>query len=155
MRQTAGNGGEIEETTPPAKGDAMTEDIAGGDPERRYTSSPEDEGIPDLQDGTPGQRWAEDPQEAAVPGDRPMALDEFGMTEEEMRQGESLDMRLAREEPDIAEAPPDEPYRPAGRIVEEDEGVRPDTEDEAVAYDVGPDGGGYSAEERAMRIEDE
>ncbi|MEU6041886.1 DUF5709 domain-containing protein [Actinomadura sp. NPDC047616] len=132
----------------------MTENIPGGDPERRYTSGPEDEGIPDLQDGTPGQQRAQDPQEAPVPGDRPMALDEFGMTEEEMRAGEPLDMRLAREEPDIPEVP-DEPYRPAGRIVEEDEGARTDTEKDAVAYDAGDDGGGYTAEERAMRIEDE
>jgi hypothetical protein len=45
--------------------------------------------------------------------------------------------------------------RPAGRIVEEDEGARPDTEKDAVAYEAGPDAGGFSAEERAMRVEDE
>jgi hypothetical protein len=118
------------------------------------TPRPEDEGIPDLQDGTPEQYWAEDPQEAAIPGDRPMAMDQFGTTEEETRQGEPLDARLRREEPD---GPPirDEPLRPAGRIVEEDEGAHPDTESDAVATEVGDDGGGYSAEERAMRIEDE
>ncbi|MFC7729434.1 DUF5709 domain-containing protein [Actinomadura keratinilytica] len=83
-----------------------------------------------------------------------MALDEYGTTEEEMHEGEPLDTRLAREEPDVTEVP-DEPYRPAGRIVEEDEGVRTDTEKDAVARDVGDDGGGFTAEERAMHIEDE
>ncbi|GLZ15247.1 hypothetical protein Acsp04_54820 [Actinomadura sp. NBRC 104425] len=132
----------------------MTENDPGGDPERRYTSGPEDQGIPDLQDGTPGQQRAQDPQEAPLPGDSPMALDEYGTTEEEMHEGEPLDIRLAREEPDVTEFP-DEPYRPAGRLVEEDEGAHTDTEKDAVARDVGDDGGGYSAEERAMRIEDE
>ena len=40
-----------------------------------------------------------------------------------------------------------------GRIVETDEGARADTEPDAVANDVGTDQGGFSAEERAMRIE--
>ncbi|WP_067491392.1 DUF5709 domain-containing protein [Actinomadura hibisca] len=124
------------------------------DPERRRTSGPEDEGIPDLQDGTPQQQWAEDPQEMPLPGDEPVALDDFGTTAEEVREGEGLDGRLAREEPERP-LPGDEPARPAGRLVEEDEGVRTDTEKDAVASDVGPDGGGYSAEERAMRVEDE
>jgi hypothetical protein len=41
----------------------------------------------------------------------------------------------------------------AGRIVADDEGVRADTEKDAVAYDVGAAGGGLSAEEAAMHIE--
>jgi hypothetical protein len=40
-----------------------------------------------------------------------------------------------------------------GRIVETDEGAREDAEADAVAYDVGTDMGGFTAEERAMRIE--
>jgi hypothetical protein len=119
----------------------------------RHTS-PEDEGIPDLQDGTPEQYWAEDPQEAALPGDEPVAVDDFGTTAEEMREGEPLDERLRREEPERP-VPEAEPAAPAGRIVEEDEGARPDTEPDAVARDAGGDGGGYTAEERAMRIEEE
>ncbi|MFC5753818.1 DUF5709 domain-containing protein [Actinomadura rugatobispora] len=121
-------------------------------------SSPEDDGIPDLQDGTPEQYWTEDPQEAALPGDEPVAVDDFGTTAEEMREGEPLDERLRREEPERP-APADEPAAPApapaGRIVEEDEGARTDTEPDAVARDEGADGGGYTAEERAMRIEEE
>ncbi|MFB4318316.1 DUF5709 domain-containing protein [Actinomadura sp. 21ATH] len=120
----------------------------------RRTPGPEDEGIPDLQDGTPEQYWAEDPQEAPIPGDRPLAMDQFGTTAEEVREGESLDGRLAREEPDVP-APVNEPANPAGRLVAEDEGAHPDTESEAVAMDAGDDGGGYDPEERAMRIDEE
>jgi hypothetical protein len=121
----------------------------------------EDEGIPDLQDGFPEQQWAEDPQQAPLPGDEPIAVDDFGTTAEEQRTGESLDGRLSREEPDpaLATEPAGGPTgeedgtRRAGRLVEEDEGVRADTEKDAVAEDVGPDGGGMSAEEQAMRVE--
>ncbi|GII80882.1 hypothetical protein Sru01_58640 [Sphaerisporangium rufum] len=45
--------------------------------------------------------------------------------------------------------------RPAGRLVDPDEGVRTDTEPDLVAREVGPDGGGYTAEEAAMRVEPE
>lgn len=116
--------------------------------------TPEDEGIPDLQDGTPEQYWAEDPQEAAVPGDFPVAMDDYGTTADEMREGEYLDDRLRREEPEGTERG-SEPTQPAGRIVEPDEGVHPDTEHDAVGEDVGFDGGGYTAEEDAMRVEEE
>ncbi|GAA3974165.1 hypothetical protein GCM10023085_65810 [Actinomadura viridis] len=120
----------------------------------RYASGPEDEGVPDLRDDTPEQYWGEDPQEAALPGDRPTAVDDYGTTADEMREGEPLDGRLRREEPERP-LPENEPENPAGRLVEEDEGVRPDTEPDAVARDVGPDGGGYTAEERAIRVEEE
>jgi uncharacterized protein DUF5709 len=120
--------------------------------ERDPRSRLEDEGIPDLQDGYPQQEWAEDPQQAPVPGDEPVALDDFGTTAEEQREGESLDGRLAREEPD---RPPGEESPRAGRLVQQDEGVRDDTESEEVATDVGADSGGFSAEEDAVRVEDE
>ncbi|MQA97178.1 MAG: hypothetical protein GEV11_22000 [Streptosporangiales bacterium] len=48
----------------------------------------------------------------------------------------------------------DEPRR-AGRLVAPDEGVRADAEPDEVAGEVGPDAGGYSAEETAMRVEPE
>jgi hypothetical protein len=44
----------------------------------------------------------------------------------------------------------DDPGAPVGRLVEPDEGVREDTEPDAVAYDAGAAGGGPSAEEAAM-----
>ncbi len=122
--------------------------------ERDPRSDLEDQGIPDLQDGSPGQQWAEDPQRAPVPGDEPVAVDDYGTTAEEQREDEPLDGRLRREEPDAALTGADDERR-AGRIVEEDEGARSDTEKDAVAGDVGPDSGGFTAEEAAVRIEDE
>ena len=180
------------------------------DPRSRF----EDEGIPDLQNGAPEQQWAVDPEEAPVPGDEPVAVDDYGTTADEEVQGEPLDSRLAREnpeeQPDLAgegpaaraagagetageaedsvtadsglgvgsdlntdyqqdagvdagwPAQPEEPSgqvwdapRPAGRLVAPDEGAHPDAEPDEVAQEVGPDRGGYSAEESAMRVEPE
>jgi hypothetical protein len=115
----------------------------------------EEQGIPDLQDGYPEQEWAEDPQQAPVPGDEPMALDDYGTTAEEQRRGEPLDGRLRREEPDVGTVGAGEEPRRSGRLVQQDEGVRDDTESEEIAQDVGPDTGGFSAEESAIRVEDE
>jgi hypothetical protein len=135
----------------------------------------EQEGIPDLEDSYPEREWTQDPQRAPLPRDEPVALDDFGTTAEEQREGEPLDARLRREQPDPAlgdlhrriedesdtaerdfdPVRENETPRRAGRIVEEDEGVRADTEKDAVAGEVGPDRGGFSPEEQAMRIEDE
>jgi hypothetical protein len=123
--------------------------------ERDPRSEFEDQGIPDLQDGYPEQEWMEDPQQAPVPGDEPVAVDDFGTTAEEQRAGEPLDDRLRREEPDVLPGQTAEAPRQAGRLVQEDEGVRDDTESEEVATDVGADTGGFSAEESAVRVEDE
>ncbi|MEU7879275.1 DUF5709 domain-containing protein [Microbispora bryophytorum] len=120
------------------------------DPRSRF----EDEGIPDLQEGTPEQQWAEDPQEMPLPGDRPLGLDEYGTTPNEMREGESLGRRLSREVPDVDVRFGTEPGQ-AGRLVDPDGGMGVDTEKDMIAEDVGPDLGGYTAEEQAMRVEDE
>ncbi len=105
----------------------------------------------------------------APPRDVPTAVDEYGTTAAEMHDGEPLDGRLAREEPDVLDAvdlPADEsatadtPFAEAagqgiGRLVEPDEGAHTDTEKDMVASDVGTDLGGYSAEEAAMHLEPE
>jgi hypothetical protein len=105
----------------------------------------------------------------APPRDVPVAVDEFGTTAAEMREGESLDGRLSREEPDVlaaADAPADESHiadtpfaegagQGIGRLVEPDEGARADVEKDMIATDVGTDLGGYSAEEAAMHLEPE
>jgi hypothetical protein len=135
-----------------------------GDPSDPF----EDEGLASPESGLAGKRITGDPQDDfAVPGDNPTAVDDFGTTALEQQEGEPLDLRLAREEPDLAAragAMPDDtegsdnPYpvdreERVGRLVEEDEGAREDTEPDAVALDVGTDAGGFTAEERAMRIE--
>jgi hypothetical protein len=97
----------------------------------------------------------------------------------EQRQGETLEQRLAQEEPDPANAIEDpladsdmvggdDPDaivaeddflgdrevgdRRSGRLKAPDEGAHQDTEPDLVADDVGIDGGGSSAEEAAIHI---
>lgn len=87
----------------------------------------------------------------------------FGSTAAEMRQGETLEMRVAQEVPE-ATAPDDSPWNPdgesrevgrlrAGRLVDANHGADGlDATSEAVAHSVGIDGGVASAEEAAMHI---
>lgn len=85
----------------------------------------------------------------------------FGNTPAEERAGETLDQRLAQEEPE-----PD-PYAEtdeedlddgevgderAGRLVAPDEGLGPDDEQAMVGTDVGIDGAAASAEEAAVHV---
>jgi hypothetical protein len=117
----------------------------------------EAEGIPDP--------WQLEPEQAATgqaegtiepPHDIPMLVDDFGTTAKEMHDGEPLDLRLSREEPDVfasVDAYPDESVgQSVGRLVEPDEGARTDDEPDLVATDVGTDLGGFSAEEAAMHV---
>jgi hypothetical protein len=89
----------------------------------------------------------------------------YGNTPLEESEGETLDQRLAQEQPE-----PD-PYEEAaqakesvggevgedrsGRLVAEDEGTGVDTEKDLVADDVGVDGAAASAEEAAVHTIDE
>jgi hypothetical protein len=90
----------------------------------------------------------------------------FGNTPAEMREGETLEMRLAQEEqpPVVLEGPwnPDptesrEVGRSrAGRLVDANGGVdAEDTESTSIGHDVGIDGGAATAEEAAMHIIDD
>ena len=83
------------------------------------------------------------------------ALQGFGNTPAEMRQGETVEQRIAQEQPEVvrAEGPwnPDREDREvgskrAGRLVD----AR--SEGEVFGTDVGIDGGAASAEEAAMHI---
>jgi hypothetical protein len=125
--------------------------------------SPESEGIPDLRDSTPNLAAGEDPELDSVPGDDPSAVEDFGTTPQELFEGESLDGRLAREEPDPATAPDPGAAAdamlggdaPGERLVEPDEGAHTDQEAQAVANGFAHDGGGFSAEELAITVDDE
>jgi len=131
----------------------------------------DDRGVDDLLD------------EGYSPPERSRGVDAFGTTLAEQRRGESLEQRLAHEEPDPANAVEDplaetdmvggddpdaiaaeDDYlgdgevggRRSGRLVSPDEGAHEDAESEMVADDMGIDGGGSSAEEAAVHIiEDE
>jgi uncharacterized iron-regulated membrane protein len=133
-------------------------------------SEAEAEGIPDPGFSDPSQIVAGDTEATMEPPhDTAIAVDEWGTTASEQAEGEPLDARLEREEPDVLAAvdlPADEsagadtPFderagQGVGRLVEADEGARSDTEADMVAGDVGTDLGGYSAEESAMHLEPE
>ncbi len=133
-------------------------------------SAMEAEGIPDPGDTSTTQEVTGDPAYGMEPPhDTGIAVDEFGTTAEEQHDGEPLDARLSREEPDVlvavdedadesvgADTPFDEASgQGVGRLVEPDEGARADTEADLVASDRGTDLGGYSAEEAAMHLEPE
>ena len=102
----------------------------------------------------------EDPDEPmdtgySPPDYQPVAT-RFGTTAAEQAQGESLDQRLAEEEPDIdVDTPPRVDVSRAGRLVAPDEGAHGDDESESIAFDVGKAGSAASSEEAAMHIVDE
>lgn len=104
------------------------------------------------------------------PPDRPPKGYEDYPTDAERLQGESLDEKLAEEEPDVDPyAEPeesdsedenaldeqvglDEADERTGRLVQPDEGEGADIDSQELATDVGIDGAGASAEEAAMHI---
>jgi len=91
------------------------------------------------------------------PPDRAPKNTRYGTTEREQLAGESLDQRLAEEEPDVDDDDvSDEDADPrAGRLVAPDEGAHPDNEADEVAFDAGTAGYAASAEEAAMHVIDE
>ena len=88
------------------------------------------------------------------PDNSPVAT-RFGNTAAEQAEGESLDQRLAQEEPDITpDDISDEAAPRAGRLIAPDEGAHED-HDGPVAFDAGKAGSAATAEEAAMHIVDE
>jgi len=111
----------------------------------------DDEGVPDLEGPLPGKAATGDPQEGlAPPADAPRASVDFGTTAEEQRHGESLDLRLARENPDTAATDVgDVPVLVGDPVLDDQEASLVDvgaSEDPAV---------GRSAEEEAIHVIDE
>lgn len=82
-----------------------------------------------------------------VPADRPYALDEEHVTARSLREGDTLDERLARERGEEQQ----DPDR-AGRIVLAGEGAALERPDAMDGVDVGINGGAASAEEAAVHI---
>jgi hypothetical protein len=111
----------------------------------------DDEGVPDLDAPLPGTAITGDPQEGpAPPADAPRATVDHGTTAAEQRHGESLDLRLARENPDTE--PVSDPEIPA--LVGDP--VLDDREAELVGVDVHQDPAlGRSAEEDAVHVVEE
>lgn len=127
------------------------------------------------------QAFGDDDVEAMVetsysPPDHEPTNTRFGTTLAEEREGETLDQRIAQEEPDPAaryedqrdvdevdedELDPEElRYTEvggarAGRLVDPDEGAHEDAEKDLIGSDVGIDGGAASAEEAAVHVIDQ
>jgi hypothetical protein len=110
-----------------------------------------DRGVDDILDEgySPPERWS--------------AGEGFGTTADEALEGETLDQRLAQEEPEpdpYAEegenvGGPEVGGERSGRLVAPDEGAHEDSEKDLVAQDIGIDGAGASAEEAAVHVVDD
>lgn len=108
----------------------------------------DDRGVDDLLDEgySPPEKWS--PAEG------------YGNTADEAQQGETLDQRMAQEEPDAD--PYAEPQENvggpevgtdrSGRLVAPDQGSGEDREKDLVADDIGIDGAAASAEEAAVHV---
>lgn len=128
----------------------MTEPIY--DPERIIDPTHLVETPESLRDSDPEEPPIEDLGNEET--DHYLAADRWGVTAEEQRHGEPLDLRLSEEEPDVVRAD-GLPEPLAGRLMQEDEGIYPDREKDEVAESLGVDGGDFSAEEDAVHVIDE
>ncbi len=91
-----------------------------------------------------------------APLDAPLGVDEYGATAAEQVQGEPLDDRLSREEPDVFERPlTGDDTSETGSLVQADSDADRDDVAEAVAVEVDPNAVELPAEEAAMHIEPE
>ena len=105
--------------------------------------------------------------EGYSPAEKPIGSRAHGTTAAEVKEGETLEDRIAQEEPEpdpYEEAHagiPDEESgewvgtERAGRLTAPDEGAHEDVDAELVAEDHGIDGAGASAEEAAVHVIDE
>ncbi|MGV4982217.1 DUF5709 domain-containing protein [Streptomyces sp. NPDC001709] len=130
----------------------------------------EDSGVLDVED-TLDFDGVDDPLDRGwSPPERPWAVEHIGVTAAERQAGETLDQRLAEEQPDVEAGDGDGigdhdtdgelldnevGNLRSGRLVAPDEGAHEDDEAALVATDVGIDGAAASAEEAAMHIVDE
>jgi hypothetical protein len=131
----------------------------------------DDAGLLDAEDTLENDGVADPLDRGWSPPERPWAVEHTGVTAAERRQGESLEQRLAEEQPDLV-APDGDGLGDcagtdgelldnevgavrSGRLVAPDEGAHEDEESALVATDVGIDGAAASAEEAAMHIVDE
>jgi hypothetical protein len=139
-----------------------------GEPNESYnTYSVDDEDQPQSEgDSLVDDRGLAEPlDEGYSPPEKWSVAEGYGNTPYEEEVGESLDQRLAQEdpEPDPYDAAANETENVggevgtarAGRLVEENEGVGVDDEPDLVAEDVGIDGAASTAEEAAVHVVDD
>ena len=138
-------------------------------PDTSYGDGPaEDDGVLEPSDSLDGDDLTADVLDTGIDaGEGYRGANRYGTTAEEERRGESLDQLLAEEEPESTtdddewtdeDNPRDDdhtPERRSGRLVAPDEGAHGDEESDAVAFDVGIDGGAAGAEEAAVHVIEE
>jgi hypothetical protein len=143
----------------------MSDNTTEPDPESYGSYSVDDEDQLQPDDSLVDRGVDDALDEGYSPPEKWSAAEGYGNTPAEEHAGESLDQRIAQEEPE-----PD-PYAAAaaegehvggevgreraGRLVAEDEGLAEDDEKDLVAGDVGIDGAAASAEEAAVHVIDE
>ena len=140
-------------------------DFTSGDQESYGDYSVDDEDQPSNLEDLPDPDVDDELDRGYSPPERYSAGQGYGNTPYEEAAGESLDQRVAQEEPepdpyDEAERTEDEDVsndgevgdQRAGRLVDPDEGLGEDTEKDLVADDVGIDGAAASAEEAAVHV---
>jgi hypothetical protein len=149
------------------------------DETRHESADLADYSVQDASDTLAGEPGDDPLDRGVTPPQHWSAGMRFGSAAAEQQAGESLDQRLAEEEPDYGydedDEPPeglpgdddaadeeldgllldDGPDPRAGRLVAEDEGAHPVSEADLVARDAGIDGGGATAEEAAIHVVDE
>ena len=137
-------------------------------PDTSYGDEPaEDDGVLEPSDSLDGDDLTADVLDTGIDaGEGYRGANRFGTTAEEERQGESLDQLLAEEEPEPTaddewtdeDNPRDDDHTSdprSGRLVAPDEGAHGDEESDAVASDVGINGGAAGAEEAAVHLIEE
>ena len=146
----------------------MTELGNEGDKESYGDYSVDDEDQPSNIDGIDDPDVVDELDRGYSPPEKWSAGQGFGNTPFEEATGESLDQRIAQEEPEpdpYVEAERGEDAddseqlddgevgdRRAGRLVDPDQGSGEDAESDLVGDDVGIDGAAASAEEAAMHV---
>ncbi len=128
--------------------------VPRGVTERDYEDQPSNiEGLPDPD-------VADELDRGYSPPENWSAGQRYGNTPREEATGESLDQRIAQEDPeadpyaeaDLDDDPGGSADQRAGRLVDPDQGLGEDTEGDLVGDDVGIDGAAASAEEAAVHV---
>jgi hypothetical protein len=145
----------------------MSENSGENETYNDYSVDDEDQPQGDGDSLVSDRGLAEPLDEGYSPPEKWSVAEGYGNTPYEEEVGETLDQRIAQEEPEpdpYAEAEAADENEDvggevgterAGRLVDEDEGLGPDVDSEMVGEDVGSDGAGASAEEAAVHVIEE
>jgi hypothetical protein len=144
----------------------MSENIGENDSNEEYEGySVDDEDQLQPEDTLVDRGVADTLDEGYSPPEKWSAAEKYGNTQLEEEEGETLDQRLAQEEPepdpyeeaedDLENVGGEVGEERAGRLVDEDEGLGEDEEAELIAEDIGIDGAAATSEEAAVHVIEE